>query len=176
MRNSAAVLGNLIQGVRPGVCELTGYAFPHADFKNRLQRIVVGGPLAVHLENGAVIWIDGVEVAILVEIFDYGELAALASDVTQLKHRGISETLFDVQVVVNKVRSHEILVYTKHIEDLIRAEAVLVGGEVPQAGGHAREYRFAAGLDGVPVVAIAAITVDGTRSNGIVLQTVGARN
>ena len=49
--NDAAVLGHIIQGMRPGIGELPRQTVPRPQFENGLQGIVVGVAVAVELQD-----------------------------------------------------------------------------------------------------------------------------
>src|SRR5437879_8340929 len=84
---------------------------PCAKSVRRLQSIVVRCANAIFLKDIAGIGELSGELTVRVDICHDVQLPPLAAHITDLDNRGVAETLFHLQAVVEKVGRAEVLVY-----------------------------------------------------------------
>src|SRR5215813_8959681 len=134
---------------------------PRTHFERGLERVVVRGPYAVELQNGAEIR----KRIILVNVGYDIQLSPLAAHIPHLKHGSFAKPLLDLQVVISKVGRAEILVHCKQVQSGI-TDAQRIG-----ANSDAGEDGGSPCLNNLPVIRAPGIGGNGIRTKWIALNT-----
>src|SRR5882762_261431 len=145
---------------------------PRAKPVRRLQSIVVRCANAIFLKDVAGIRELSSELTVRVDIGHDVQFPPLAAHITDLHDRGVAETLFHLQAVVEKVGRAEVLVYRVRRE--YAATAVRICRHIERsARRYVREDGRASGLHSLPVISRQRIVRHGVRPDWVILQTIG---
>jgi len=124
VQDDAAVFRDFIQRVSPGIVKRRRQSMPFPHTEGCLERVVVGGARTAKLTDGVI-----VRVSIkLVDIGDVVELPSFAPNVSDGENRFVSDSFFNLKIVVEEVRCDEVLIHREQIESWrIRAIRIVAG-------------------------------------------------